>query len=153
MATNAFTSSAITLSVSATLPATQDVAGYEALTFTAVGEVTSIGDYGKTYDEITHQVLGDRKTYKFKGFYNEGTTSIALARLEADAGHLILKDFLDGANTDADAAVKVDFGNGIVDYFNAKVMSYVNSGMDGGSIVSASADLAINSDVVTDEGA
>jgi hypothetical protein len=53
-----------TLSMSAGIPATFNVAGYTALTWTAVGEVTDLGEFGREFNLITHNPLGSRDTVK-----------------------------------------------------------------------------------------
>ena len=67
------TSAGTTLKVSASAPATFDKAGYSALTFTAVGEITDLGEFGREYALVTHNPVGTRGTQKFKGSFNEGT--------------------------------------------------------------------------------
>lgn len=143
MATTATSTSGTTLSVSNSLPATYDQLGYEALTFSATGEITEIGEYGKEYSLITHNPIGDRQTYKFKGNYNNGTLSLSMASAPSDAGQAILITALD---SDTSISVKVTHQNGDVDYFTGKVMSYRQS-VAAESIRSASVSFEIDSDI------
>ena len=144
MATVAQTTSGTTLSVSAAEPATFDTVGFAALTYTAVAEITDIGEYGKTYDVINHNPIADRKTYKFKSTYNNGALALALAYYEADAGQAILKTYLD---LDTDLSVKVTHQNGDIDYFTGKVVAYPKA-VAAGAILTGSVSLEINSDIV-----
>jgi len=68
---NAFTSAGTTISVVDSNPATYDQAGFEALTYSLIGEVTDLGEFGREYSAVTHNPLGDRRTVKRKGSYND----------------------------------------------------------------------------------
>ena len=67
MTSKAITVAGTVVSISAGLPATYDSTGFTALTFTAIGEITDVGTFGKDYTLVSHNPVGDRKTYKFKG--------------------------------------------------------------------------------------
>jgi hypothetical protein len=146
MATTASSTSGTTIKVSAALPATYNVAGFALLTYTAAGEVTDIGEYGKEYNLITHNPIADRKTYKFKGNYNNGTLALQMASVPADAGQAILLTALDSDNS---ISVEITHQNGDIDYFTGKVMSY-RKGVASESIKTASVAFEIDSDIVED---
>ena len=55
LAKKAMTGGGAKLSISAALPATWDKAGFEALTFTELGNVVNLGDWGKTWNETTFE--------------------------------------------------------------------------------------------------
>lgn len=55
-------------------------------TYTEVGEVVNIGDFGRTYQEVRHDALGSRGTRKFKGQYDDGNIALQLGRDPVDAG-------------------------------------------------------------------
>jgi hypothetical protein len=95
----AFTSAGTTLYVSAALPATNDAAGFGALAWTKVGEIVDLGSYGKKYNLVTHNPLDDRKTVKRKGSYNNGTLSVKMARVPANAGQAIIVAGRDSDNS------------------------------------------------------
>lgn len=80
-----------TLGTSATLPATIDAAGYDALTFTAIGNVIDIGEVGKAYNIVAHQQVGLSYPEKLKGIYDIGNITITLGRVIADAGQVLLQ--------------------------------------------------------------
>src|SRR3546814_14154410 len=82
-----FTSAGSTIAVSASPPATYDDTGFEALTFTDIGEVTNLGEFGRAYNLVTHNPLATRKTVTRKGSFNDGTVAMQLARVPSDAGH------------------------------------------------------------------
>lgn len=116
-----YTTAGTTIAVSASAPATYDSAGYAALTYTAIGEVTDLGEFGREYALVTHNPIGTRATQKYKGSYNEGAITLAVGLDTDDAG----QDLLTTASTsDSNYSFKVTAQNGDVYYFIAKVMSF-----------------------------
>lgn len=141
----AFTSAGTTLGVSATAPATYDQAGFELLTFTEVGEITDLGEYGRQYNLVTHNPLGDRRTVKRKGSYNDGALSMQLARVPDDTGQVILINALD---TDDSIACEITLQNGDIQYFTAQVMSYTTGVGSVDQITNAACNLEIDNDII-----
>lgn len=115
------TSAGSTLHVSASNPATYNVAGYEALSFTAVGEITDLGEFGREYALVTHNPVGNRGTVKKKGSFNEGVMNMSLGLDTDDAGQIILKA---ASLSDNDYSFKVTTQNGDIYYFQAQVMNF-----------------------------
>jgi len=116
-----FTSAGTTLKVSAASPATFDAAGYAALTLTAVGEVTDLGEFGREYSLVAHNPVGSRATVKKKGSYNSGTMTLSLGLDTDDAGQVLLKA---AALSDANYSFCVTTQNGDKYFFQAQVMSF-----------------------------
>lgn len=85
-----FTSAGTKIYASASLPATEDSAGYAALTWTQIGQNSAIGDFGPAYSVIEFTPLGDRVVQKAKGSVNNGSTTIDCGRDSADAGQLLM---------------------------------------------------------------
>lgn len=152
MASNVYTSAGTKLYISATLPATEDQAGYEALTWTEIGDLSDFGEYGRQYAEVTFNPIGDRKTYKSKGSYNDGNLTLQMARAPyADAGQAIVKTALDDDNNYSFKAAHNNIATttGTVEYFPAKVMSYTTSGISGpDSNVMSSVGVSIDGAIV-----
>jgi hypothetical protein len=130
----------VTIGLSASQPATYDVAGYAALTFTALGEITDGGEHGRTYNLVTSNPIASRGTEKYKGSFNEGTKTIVVDLDSDDAGQILAKTAL---NSDDDYSFEVAYPNGDKDYFQAKVMSFrkATGGVD--SMITATIDLEI----------
>lgn len=145
MASNAFTSAGTTISISAVLPATYDSAGFAALTFTTIGEITDAGEYGKTYNLVSHNPLGDRKTYKFKGSYNNGSMTLQMGRVPDDAGQTILLAALDSDNS---YSIKVVLQDGTINYFTAQIMSYTTSVGSVDQITAATVSIEVTDDII-----
>jgi len=139
------TSAGTTLSISASIPATFDASGYNAV-FTAspgpavVGEITDLGEFGREFALVTHMPVGTRGTQKFKGSFNEGTMALSLGLDTDDAGQILMKA---ASLSDNNYSFLVTTQNGDKYYFQAKVMSWkVNvAGVD--SITTATASLEI----------
>lgn len=147
----AFTAAGTLLGVSATAPITDDAAGWGSLTLTDVAEITDFGSVGKIFNEVTHNPVGDRKTYKFKGSYNEGTMALQMAKGPTDAGQVVLAA---AADSDEDYYFGVELNDNpegtsnTILYFPAKVMSFTNEigGVD--TIVGKTVNLSINGDIL-----
>jgi hypothetical protein len=115
------TSAGSTIAISAAQPATFDQAGYEALTFTTIGEVTDLGEFGRDYALVTHNPIATRGTVKRKGSYNEGTMDMKLGLDNDDAGQIIAKA---ASESDNDHSIKVTLQDGSDYYFQAQVMNF-----------------------------
>lgn len=59
---------------------------YEALTWTEVGEVEDLGEFGDEANEVTFTSLGDRRTRKYKGSYNAGNIPVVCGSDPSDTG-------------------------------------------------------------------
>lgn len=136
------TSAGSLIAITATAPATFNSAGYEAGTYTAIGEITNQGDFGREYEEVTHAPLATRATQKFKGGYNEGTMALQLGLDDDDAGQILLQAAL---LSDDDYYFRVTQQDGTKRYFPAKTMSFKVSIGARNQITGATCNLAISS--------
>lgn len=129
-----------TLQISATKPATFDAAGYEALMFTEIGQVTDLGEFGRESTVITFNPLGSRGTQKLKGSFNEGTITVSAGLSNADAGQILAKA---ASKSDEDYSFVINTQAGDEYFFQAKVMSFKVSIGSVESITSVSITLEI----------
>lgn len=140
----AMTSAGTTIAISAGNPATFNSAGFSALSFTDVGEVTEVsGDVGRVYSLVTHNPLATRATQKFKGSYNSGSITLPVAIDRADAGQIIAQAAL---VSDDDYSFKLTMQDGAVIYFRGKVMSFPVSMGGVDSITSGTITVEITAD-------
>lgn len=129
-----------TVGISAVLPSTYNVAGYGALTFTNIGNIEDGGEHGREYAEVTFNPIDTRGTQKFKGSFNEGNKTLSIGYNSDDAGMILLKTAL---NSDNDYAFEVQYPDGDIDYFIAKVMTLTKATAGVDSIRMASVTLSI----------
>ncbi len=144
MTTLAQSSAGTTLSISASLPASEVLGSYTALSYTAIAELTDIGSFGKKFGEVLHNPIGDRRTYKFKTSYDNGSLALKLARVPADAGQVLL---LAALASDADYTFHVEYQDGTDQYFRGKVFSYVNNVGTVASLLGADVEVHLTGDI------
>lgn len=137
------TSAGTVFGVSAAAPATFNAVGYAALTFTNVGEITDLGEFGREFALVTHQPVGSRGTQKFKGSFNDGSMTLTLGLDSVDAGQILMKA---ASMSDADYSVSVTTQNGDIYYFQVKVMSWKVGIGSVDSVTTATATLELSSD-------
>jgi hypothetical protein len=141
----AFTSAGTTIGISSTLPATYDASGYGALSYSAVGEVTDLGEFGREYALVTHNPLGARRTVKRKGSYNDGQVAMTVARVPSDTGQA---DIITALDSDDPVAFEIVLQDGTTLYFAGVVMSYTTNVGSVDQITSASVMIEITTDIV-----
>lgn len=129
-----------TLKISAGVPATFDSAGYSALTYTTVGEITDLGEFGRVYNVIKHNPIGTRGTSKRKGSYDEGALNLKLALDTDDAGQILCKT---AAASDANYAVLITAQGGDKYYMQVQVTSFKTMFGSVDNMKSASIDMEI----------
>jgi len=142
---HAFTSAGTTFSIGAA-PATYDASGFAAVTFTAVGEVTDIGSYGKKYNKVTHMPLADRRVVKRRGSYDNGTLQLKLAKSgTSDAGQTALRT---AEASDNSISVKIVLQNGEINYFTAQCMGIVTNVGGVDNITGYEVELELDNDII-----
>lgn len=139
------TSAGTTLSVASAPPATNDQAGFAALTYVPVGEITDLGEFGKMYNLVTHMPLGTRQTIKRKGAYNNGTVQVVLGRVPSDAGQAAL---IAGRDSDVSRSIRIVLQTGTIIYFTAQVMQYTTKVGNVDTITASTVKLEIDGDIV-----
>lgn len=145
-ASRAMTSAGTTISISASLPATYDAAGFDAaVVFTEVGEVSDLGEFGREYNVVKFNPLKDRRTVKRKGSYDDGTVQVQLAKAAADAGQAILRS---ATNSDSSHSIKIVLQDGTKFYFTAQVSSSTVNVGNVDQITSSTFKLEIDNDII-----
>ncbi len=140
-----FSSAGSTLAISAAAPASEDAAGYNALTWTNIGEITELGEVGATSNLITHNPVADKITRKLKGSRNFGSMNLSMARDTGDAGQTLLRA---AAAADGLYSFRLTLQNGAKLYFRALTMSAVTSVSGVDSITALTANLELSSAIV-----
>ena len=120
--------------------------------WTEVGEIASLGEFGRVYNEVTSEAINDRKVRKFKGTYNDGSLAITLNRDPSDAGQADLISALDDTISDYNFRIEFDDddpdGGGSLPtriVFKAKVLSYTTNLQGPGNMIQSTCTLSIQS--------
>ncbi|MCZ4341516.1 hypothetical protein O4H52_07885 [Sphingomonadaceae bacterium G21617-S1] len=113
------TSQGTKYAICASLPATDDYAGYNALAFTTVKGVESIPAFGAMSKVNSFQPL-DGPEEKHKGPVNYGSLQIPAAYEKADPGQAILVTAADPTNNNM-YAHRVTYPNGDIRFFSGRV--------------------------------
>lgn len=101
------TSAGTTLGLAEDAPATYDEAGYAALTFTEIGEVSDLGEIpSRIYELVTWQPIAERGMRKSKGGYQIGSQTITVGIDPEDAGQTLVD-----AATNADTIYSVEIAH------------------------------------------
>jgi len=141
------TSTGTILSVVAGDPATFTAADYADLTFVVVGEVIDLPEYGPNVQVVESNPLATGITEKFKGFINFGSQSMGLEFDSEDAGQQILADGVEGATKNQQHAVKIEYQDGSIDYYSARIFSYTKAPGSANSMVGSTVQVEINTPV------
>jgi len=128
-----------------------DLGDFGNLSYTAIGEVESIGEFGDSSNPITFTALSDARVTKVKASRNAGGFTITMARDTQDAGQIALRA---AEKTKFDYAVKVEYNDDSegspsqksIQYFRAKIMSFTDNIAGVDDVTRASAQFEINSE-------
>lgn len=135
------------LYISASLPVTEDEAGYAALSFTEIKEVVNIGEFSRTYNLIAVNSLGQRQTRNLKGSFTEGTPPVQLNYAPGDPGQQLL---LTALQSDNDYSFKIELNDGTI-FYNQGLVSQAPISLGGvDELVSMAATLTFNGIMVVD---
>lgn len=125
-----------TAGVSVTLPATHDAAGFGALTYPAIGKISTVPNLTGTYDIATFDNLGTGEEEKFADILRAGSGEFMVGYDPSDAGQTILE-----ANQGSKAAFAFTLRDGTIYYRIATITSYGPSNITVGGVVMASVNL------------
>lgn len=134
------------LAISAGLPASEDAAGYGALTFTTIGGPEKLGSFGHTNAETTFTPL-DGPVETHKGAPDYGSIQPSIAHDEEDAGQTLLRTAAEPTNN-ALYSFKVLLSTGGIRYFQGRVFGYPESVEGANTVLMANPTIRINTKVV-----
>ena len=137
-----------TLGMVASSPATYDSAGFAALTFVTVGEITNMGDVGGTAQIVENTTLQSGIIGKYKGSINYGSAPITIGKDATDAGQVLLKAAFDGADRDTEHSFAITDSNGDITYFSGLVSSYVKSTGDANTVRMLNTTIELNNELI-----
>jgi hypothetical protein len=134
------------LAISAGNPATNDAAGYAALTYTEVGQIDKIGAIGAVFAKVEFQPLKGAKQ-KHKGSRDNGSLSPTLAHDESDAGQALLRTASDDATSKLYSFL-VTYPTGAKRYFGGRVFGMPETTDGADTILTAAPTIEISTDIV-----
>ncbi|MDF0540784.1 hypothetical protein PX699_00380 [Sphingobium sp. H39-3-25] len=140
------TAAGSTLAISAALPATNDAAGFAALTFTEVGGVEKIGALGATFAKVEFKPLKG-PVEKHKGSVDYGSLQPSMAHNDADAGQTLMRTAGDDATSKL-YSFKVTYADGAIRYFQGRVFGYPETTDGADTILMAAPTIEISTKVV-----
>lgn len=138
------TSLGATWAISVEAPVTEDEAGYAALTYTEVGDITNIGTIGPTFEDVTHTPLKTGITEHRKGGANYGQMDVSMAENSDDAGQVLVDSGVDGAEKDTVFSHKVTRQDGSIRYFQGQIYSAPESIGDASTMITKDVNVMIS---------
>lgn len=135
------------IAFSAAHPATHDVAGFAALTYTASGEVTNYGELGETMEVAKFTTVCDGQVNKRPGPTDSGAMNLEMAFVRGNPAQSILETARSGR---AKVSVKLTYPTGDKDYFEAYVTSAKRKIGGSTDLLSLNAVLEIDGTIVED---
>jgi hypothetical protein len=142
---NVRTSAGTTIAVSASAPASYNLSGFVALTFSLIGEITNVGDFGKRFNKVEHKPIGPRRIVKRKGMYDNGALPLEIGRDYEDEGQVLLKA---ACETDDSYSYEVTLQCGSKYYFSAQAMDYILRVGEADNITGISCNLEIDNEII-----
>ena len=120
------TASGAVVSVSVAVPASEDQTGYEALTYTVVGDVISGSALGGSQNTATYDPLSTKITQNVLGNKTMDAVTLQLAYNSGDAGQTLLKNVSTVGDASYESAVtfKFELPNGEFYYAFGLVTEY-----------------------------
>ena len=135
------------ISKTPTPPTTYDAAGYAALSYDEVGEITDAGTLTAEYAVTEHNTVNKRDIQKLKGSRNNGSQDYTLGFDDIDAGQLTMQAALD---SDEDYHIKIALKSGAFFYYSGLVTNFNIVFGSADDVVGAEASVAINKPRVYD---
>lgn len=135
------------LYMSTALPATEDAAGYGALTWVEVKGVASVPRLGASATLVSQSDLADGIVRKAHGEVDYGGGSAQYRVITADAGQDALLAAFESKNT---ISFKILRSTGLIEYTQGIVMGAQTAEATSGAVYAASSDLQFSAKVIQD---
>lgn len=111
-----------TLSVAVGTPATEDQSGYEALSFTEIENVISIGEFGDTAEDVTFNLLKLGRTSHVNGVKDLGEIPVSCA---FDAANKVGIELVNSnKNSNTVLTWKIVDNAGVTSYFQGRAANF-----------------------------
>lgn len=127
---------------------------FTAQTWTEIGLIESIGDYGRVFDLVNFQAIADGRTYKLKGGFNDGALSLVMGQDLSDAGQNALATAA-AASSQSNYGFRLELndpptsvGGPTTYFFRGLPMSFRTTMGAANAIIKAQAGVEVNSDIL-----
>jgi len=127
-ATVSISTTAVTLPLNA--------AAFAALTFTPIGSVGNLGDYGSAPNMVTYNTLDTQVSSKAKGVEDAGELSIEVARIFDDPGQIAMRA---AAATKFNYAIRIEYADAPSEDWSNTIM-YAVGPVSGPQLLGGSTD-------------
>lgn len=134
-----------TLHLSASLPATYDVTAFDGITFTQIGGVLSVSEFGDTYSEAAYTLLETGRNIGTKGEVTGGTASTTYIPIAGDAGQDLLATAM---GEDVDYSIKCVRSDGVIEYTIGRIFSNSPNAAEPTSVRQKTASIRINGEIL-----
>ena len=128
------------------------VADYSTDTYTAINEVSDLGDFGDTASEIKFESISDSRVLKLNGTRDAGDLSLVVGRDAGDPGQSAMRTAAKGDFNQSFKIVMNDppnaTGTGTTFYFRGLVQSATNKFSGPNNVVMTTFKIAINSEIL-----
>jgi hypothetical protein len=133
-----------TFGISAGVPATFDVAGYVALSFTPTAEITNFGPFGGQWNNETKNFVALKGTQKVKTNFDPGALDLDLDLNTDGAGQVLMKS---AHKSTALYAIEITTPNGDIYYCQVLVNSFDVNLSGQGAKQTATSSLAVSTSI------
>lgn len=139
--------------IATTTAAPANLAAYQALTWTEVGEVEDLGEFGDESESITFTALSDSRTRKLKGPRDAGTMAIVVGDDMTDDGQIAM-EAAEASPLDHNFKVLLNdaltlAGDPSEHYFRGKVMSKRRNVGNASNVVRRNFSVGVNSEILS----
>lgn len=138
------TSTGAKLYISTGLPASENQAGYEALTWIQIKGVTTIAPFGATISNIESKPLETGIVENDKGFRNYGEMSANTIVIPSDLGQIAALEASEGAKQFDEHSFKVEFAGGSARYSQGKVYDFTEDVGSADQTVNGTINIKLN---------
>lgn len=135
--------------------AAANLTAFEALTWTAVGEIEDLGEFGDQSEAISFTSLNDSRVRKLKGPRDAGTMNLTVGDDMSDAGQTAL-EAAEASHLDYNFKVELNDavtigGENSKHYFRGKVMSKRRNVGNATNVVRRSFTIGINTAIISSD--
>ena len=129
------------------------ILAYEALTWTGVGEIEDLGEFGDESEQVTFTSLADSRVRKLKGPRDAGAMTVVVGDDMLDAGQIAM-EAAEASHLDYNFKVELNDavtlgGDNSNHYFGGKVMSKRRNVGNASNVVRRNFAIGVNTEILS----